>query len=522
MFVRPTSAAAGNILVVDDMTLALDANRKLTLDSDTLGLSLVSAGALTLNTFTHIVLRFSGGTAYLFIDGAASGSEEMTADVSLSPTEARLGGFAGQLDEFLFKYSAGAGNPVIPQVPYTGKLDIKSVGGASDAKHGNATITTTSANINSYAIVSGISGTQVIIGTVTAGLYGSFEIGDEVMIHISLRHGSANAEADIGKYSIRKVIDVQSSILTIDRAIDEFSPDATNYVMQVIKIPNYGDFTLDEEATLIPPTWDNAKGGGMVALKAKNNCIINGKILTIGTGPMRTDTKSLTHADMIDQFICTGNIFIVAGNTIATGANAKLGGLWDGSLKAGTAPPPPSAFQSDQPSRGNSGGVGIGGRGGRNGGAAANGGRPGFGGKGGPGWNGSAEGNNVGGDGKSPPNVILIAKNVSVALSALAIGGGGGGATTPSFGGGMSGGGGGAFKGIGGEVRNYQGNLLTSTLGGAGADNTGIGESRADSYANADRPGGTPGGCGYGGGGGNHGQGGGGAGTGFCYIATAA
>ena len=140
MFVRPTLATAGNILVVGDMKLGLNASCRITLNSTTLGLSLVSSATLTLNTFTHVVLRFAGGTAYLFVNGVASGSQAMAGSKSLAPTEMRLGGFVGQIDEFMFRHATGTGNPDVPQGPYQATVKSNAVGGFGDGHYGDVTL----------------------------------------------------------------------------------------------------------------------------------------------------------------------------------------------------------------------------------------------------------------------------------------------------------------------------------------------------------------------------------------------
>ena len=502
-FVRPTAAAAGNIVAIRDastdlFTISKDADNKIMVTG--LGVTLVSMNAIPLNAFTHILVRLSGGTASIYIGGVASGSVSGLAG-SFSATEIRLGGIAGQMDEFMFSHRAGTGTPSVPANPYQGTVDYRTLGGFGDGKHGDYTAAGTSVNINTYAMVSGISGKSVIVGSRTEGAFGDFEAGDEIMIHVSRKQNeSSTVEDDLGKYSLRRIAAVSGSTITLNKTVDEFTPAFSNYRIQAIKVPNFNTLTVPEGVILRPPVWDDAKGGGIVAFKTMGNCTINGKILTVLKGPKRTDSLQLTHTDMIDRFVLTGNVFIVSGGMLSAGANARLGGDWDGSGKAGAG-----GMGAGNYSHGESGMVGHGGKGGRNADESKpdNKGKPGFGGLG-----GIPNGGSIGGNGLASANVILIGHSVSVPSSAIVTGGGGGGEGGSS--GSIPGGGGGAFGGINGG-----GNSCN------GADESGVGKEW-----NNQPTGGKPAGSGYGGGGGSsltysRAQGGGGAGTGFCFIAEA-
>jgi hypothetical protein len=540
MFARPTTATAGNILVVGDMTLGLNASLQLTLTSTTLGLSITSTGTLTLNAFNHIVLRFAGGTAYLFIGGQASGSQAMTASASLSPTEARLGGFSGQLDEFRFRHSVSTGNPVVPTQPYTGYLDLASINGRGNGKHGDVSLVGgTNININSYAMIQGIAGAglNVTIGQELVGQYGEFEEGDEIMILHSLkRNDTGNYESDLGKYELRNVVSRNGTTLVINKPITDFNVDPGTYYTQAIKVPNFKTFQLALGVTLKCPDFDTVRGGGIIAFKSQGDVTLYGKLLSATTGPKRTDSLRLTHADMIDNFVLTGNVFIVSGGTIGTGADCRIGGDFDGSGKGGKAAKGRLASTDNPSTWGYDGAVGVGGAG--VGGSAtgsdptyrAVAGKPGFGGGGG-GVPASGETEYTGHQGKSAPNVIIIGKIVAVPDSAIATGGGGGGGAGMATSGSGNGGGGYAGKGSSGGF-DHQPTATSNAgqrVGGDGAYMDGEGIATNWAYYNGAylyQVGGLPGGCGYGGGSGgpsgNSGYSGAGSGTGFCYIAVAA
>ena len=512
-FVRPMAATAGNIIAIRDaasdlFVIGKNTDNKITVTG--LGVSLVSVNAVPLNAFTHVLVRLSGAIASVFIGGVSSGTASGLTG-SIAATEIRLGGIAGQIDEFMFSHRSRVEAPMVPTHPYQGMVDYRSLGGFGNAKHGNIDFigAGTDLNINTYAIAAGISGKSVVVGSRILGMFGDFEAGDEVLIHQSLKqNASSSVEEDLGRYSFRRLKSVSGSTLTLEKAVDEFTPNSGAYIVQVIKVPNFGTFSLPEDITLKPPAWDPLKGGGIVAFKTKGNCTIQGKILTTALGPKRTDSLQLTHTDIIDRFILTGNVFAMCGGLLAVSNAARIGSDFDGGGLGGEPSTP-----ANPPTKASPGLVGYGGDGGK---SVSNinipggeGGKPGFGGEGGD----PSTGSNplyYGEDGKSAPNIILIAKTTAVAFAAVSTGGGGGGG---GGNGGQSlagGGGGGAFEGKGGIGQQ------SYSYGGDGASFDGVGKPGLATY-----PGGNPGGAGYGGAGGSSlgGSGGGGTGTGFCFIA---
>jgi hypothetical protein len=540
MFVRPTAAAAGNIFEIRDndgplLTLALDPSGKLTLESAPFGLDLAAQSALTLDEFHHVMLRLSGGTACVYADGELAFSGEMTPSVTLEATEARLGGFTGQIDEFLFKHGAGTGAPVIPSQPYRGVLKAADVGGAGDGSFGNVTIDTADVQINTYAMVTAMADARTLaLGSRNHGIYGAFDVGNEVMVHASLKRGSA--EAGLGRYSLRRIAASSGNTVTLDRPVDEFALNSgflADYRVQILSVPNYGNLTVTASGVVIPGAWNETSGGGIVAFKCRGTLTIDGWIRTGGYGPAASPPAGFAHSQAIDNFILSygGGAFIVA-RTITGAETGRIGNSVDGNTKGGT--PGQDSQRSDLHS-GADGGVGRGGRGGRghtsvgdrlggDGGIGGSGGKGGsasgssdagsggggMGGKGGrhsgPGFGeespGSAEG---GGDGYGAPVAILIAKFLKLPPSVISTGGGGGG-----------GGGGGNNGGV--DKKNAN--------GGPGSSGNGGEDGMAGSLTYG--TGGGDGGAGYGGGGGGGGDGwgnyggggGGGSGTGFAYIAA--
>jgi hypothetical protein len=534
MFVRPTSITGGNILTMGDTVLGLSTSNQLSLISTTFGLSLTTSGTLTINEWNHVLIRLTGGSASIFINGAAVGSAAMTAGVTITPTLVKIGGFQGQVDEFLFKHTAKTGNPTVPTEPYTGKLNARTAGiDFGDGSFGDVALSAADTQINTYTIVQEVqTPTTLRIETATSastGVYGTFAAGQEVMFHVSAKKGSD--ENLLGKYAFRRIVAVSGTVIFIDQELGaanenefELSADTlSKYYVQMVMAPNFDNATVSENATIIPKTWDTSRGGGIVVFKTKGDLTINGKIIVGLTGPNRDDSYSLTHADIIDRFILTGNVFIACGGTLTASANARIGMPYAGDVEGGAGGT--SAISGYSVSVGQNGQVGYGGAGGiganPNSGFGGLPGRPGEG-----GFDGATSQTTPikSENGKAcPPLIIFIVKAIEIDKAAISVGGGGGGAGAGGYNfGNVGSGGGGAF--LGNELGNGPG------AGGKGADVNGVGGTgTTGEYGNSHRLGtygGNPSGSGFGGGGGGsgvggsyRGTGGGGSGTGFAYIA---
>ena len=66
----------------------------------------------------HILLRITGGYAYVFVDGTEELRAEIGGTDTLEPITVQLGPFFGYIDEFVFRRNAGSGAPIVPRVPY--------------------------------------------------------------------------------------------------------------------------------------------------------------------------------------------------------------------------------------------------------------------------------------------------------------------------------------------------------------------------------------------------------------------
>lgn len=102
----------------DDLNLILAMDRSLSLTSETWGIEATSETTLTADTWHHVLLRISGGYAYVFVDGVQVISAEISGNTAITPEAVTLGGFIGYLDEFAFRREAGTGNPTVPTQAY--------------------------------------------------------------------------------------------------------------------------------------------------------------------------------------------------------------------------------------------------------------------------------------------------------------------------------------------------------------------------------------------------------------------
>lgn len=343
MFVRPTSAAAGNILALreafsDILLLAKDESNRLAITSTALGLSKISTSALELNEFSHVLLRFSGGTARVFLNGVEVLNQAMTGGVTLIPTEIRLGCFVGQMDEFAFRHSAGTGVPAVPVQPYQGFVDIHALGGYGNGAHGDITIPSrTSTQINTYARVLSVDGKQISISPQNVGYFGEFVVGDEVMLHASFPRGSTSHR--LGGYTLRRIAAISGNSITLNDSEDKFL-DAelfSGYYIQIISVPNFRNLVIDGIVT--PCEWtDSQRYGGIIVFRCQNDCTINGRIeLKSSSGPTRKDLVQMTHSQLVDRFLVggSGGVFIVARGKIKIASTAAIGGGLCGNMKGG-------------------------------------------------------------------------------------------------------------------------------------------------------------------------------------------
>ena len=334
-WIRPTANSAGNILVLMNdndavFTLAKDASNCITLSDGNTTVNTVTT--LTLNTWHFIRVSFEDPSAKVIIDGS---QEILTFTLNVSVTSARLGGIFGQIDEFCLKHSA-EGSLLLGE-EYAASLTFSEIGGYGNANHGNVTINSDTV-INSYARVVSALGNTITVNSWSNGLIGAPYAGCEVMLHVSDISGTSSIYA--GCYAFRTVTAASGTRLTLDSAVTSEFPLTSilsNYVVQVILVPNFNTFTVNAGKKVIPLSYTADTGGGIIALRCKGNMTVNGSILSHGYGPERKDLLQITHAKLIDNFVINrgGGIFIACGSTLYAPSTGRIGASWSGAGTGG-------------------------------------------------------------------------------------------------------------------------------------------------------------------------------------------
>ena len=133
----PATAALGYLCEWDyDMRYSTEAYRVLGLASTDWGIDATTTTALDANTWYHLLLRISGETAKLFINGTQALNEAITENKTLRPETVTLGGYFGWMDEFAFRRNAGVDAPAVPEHAYGAEVITETVSGSA----GNAPV----------------------------------------------------------------------------------------------------------------------------------------------------------------------------------------------------------------------------------------------------------------------------------------------------------------------------------------------------------------------------------------------
>ena len=181
-WVRPTASQTGNIFALFNgntqvLALSLDSSLKLQANCATLSLSLSASSPLSLNTWNFIRLQLSTAKAAILVGGTTA-AEGNISRVSVTATQARIGGFCGQVDEFTFRTTL---TDTFSDAPTQGALSLTSVGGTGSGKLGSAVLTS-GGQFNTQANISSISGKVCSLSSISTGKFGGFSPNDEVML----------------------------------------------------------------------------------------------------------------------------------------------------------------------------------------------------------------------------------------------------------------------------------------------------------------------------------------------------
>lgn len=301
--------------------------------------TITGTDTIGLNSWKHVAVKISGTRLTLHINGLECGSGDFESIENISSV--RLGGFDGYIDEFL--YSTKSTVDALDE-PHKGILDINSMGGYGDSKHGSANYTAANSNlvINTCANIKTITSPQIFTyENLKTNTHGDFAVNDEILL--------ITRE---GLYSFRHIKSISGNTITLDSPVTEFdfNLNAAKSI-NIIKVPNYSSFTLGENVILKP-----CQNFGLVVFRVKDNCTINGQILTHGSYIAREDLLQMTHSDLPERFLMNtnGGVMILCGGTFTASSNARIGGDYSGAGKGGVGA---------KKSNGTNGGAGYGGGG---------------------------------------------------------------------------------------------------------------------------------------------------------------
>ena len=350
MWVRDGSASVGNICLLKSdsatvLSLTQNASKQFVLTSSTLGLNLTSTETLQTNTWLYLRIQVSPSGASISVNNSTGTSTTLSASSLPAFSKIQLGGFYGEIDEFTLRDDFTTG---IPSEPTKGSVTVKSLGGFGSGTLGNVTIAS-NCIMNTAGFLSGGTkdgGLSCLVEHINVGKFGDFKVGDEVLIH----------EQDYHDYCFRTITKIESATngyyLTFNAVPCGASSNRMLSIGAVIQIPHFSSLTINSGVT-VSPAAEIIPAHGIVAFRVKNDCTINGSIITVGKGQPRPcpeydiDTIAgkyahsgpMYHARLADYFVCGegGGVFIACGGTLTITSSARLGAPWSGADTGGAA-----------------------------------------------------------------------------------------------------------------------------------------------------------------------------------------
>lgn len=174
-------------------------------------------------------------------------------------------------------------------------LKISEVGGYGTGTLGE--VTAISGNINSYARVTavGTSTITIILQAASTGAYGGFEVGTEILFHVSGSTGTSYTTY-LGKWAVAKITAISGDVLTVDKNLTSVIPSdqVARYYCQAVTIPHFKNLTL-ETGTQIQPIAYSATNyyGGIVALKCSDTLTFDGGNINLNDMGIPVASKAL-------------------------------------------------------------------------------------------------------------------------------------------------------------------------------------------------------------------------------------
>ena len=187
--------------------------------------------------------------------------------------------------------------------------------------------------LNNYAQVTAINqgGCRLTLANETTNGLTPLAVGEMILVQVIQR--SQNATLNAGEVIITKIMQRGENYIVTDYPAPDV--DLEDYQLQIISIPQFENFTLNEEYTATPKF--NGKIGGVFAIAVKNHCDLReGKINVEGKGGATAyGANGLAYiGNAQDSFKLpvgsgNGSVFILA-KTLTLNENTRIGALYSG------------------------------------------------------------------------------------------------------------------------------------------------------------------------------------------------
>ena len=224
---------------------------------------------------------------------------------------------------------------------------MSEVGGWGTGALGD--ITNPAGQVNSYANVTAINTNTVTIGTASNGIYETFAVGKEILLHVSAITSGTDYQY-LGKYIVATITGVAGSVLTLSKDVSGLiaSGVLANHHVQAITVAQFD--TLNLSATIAPRAYSTTdKHGGIICFKCKTalNLSGSGKIdlaskgIPVGSIALRPATAQETNANQMGwenhitvrnlYLNCPDGVAVIAAKTLVNaGTSTLIGGATAG------------------------------------------------------------------------------------------------------------------------------------------------------------------------------------------------
>ncbi len=187
-------------------------------------------------------------------------------------------------------------------------IDVDRAVAETPGKDGVMTLSSGNNILNEYAGVTSSASAGAFAITVEnlASRLPSLSPGDLIMIYQAngaaisqidtAAYGAVTSLGNAGRYEFQTVASISGNTINFETYAGNCSGLDYSYNSgraQVIRVPQYSDFTLNSGATVTAPQWDGTRGG-VVALHVQNTATINGTINVNADGFRGGELDNLT------------------------------------------------------------------------------------------------------------------------------------------------------------------------------------------------------------------------------------